>query len=196
MNPLASCLFAFFCLELAAFWWMCYIHADWLYMTVNENIFNNPGLAWQPKNSCIKPKNDTGHVGYTGLYSRICSSKSGKFKESAACRGLVPLHLLRLAYLVQQLQWKLPPEFFSTRAWILPGSLFGWSFLLEQMSIWKLRHEMQVRPRTRCGTPQPLSWGKQSHCLPFPPSFLWYWRTICLTIKKATCPIKSSVYLD
>lgn len=64
------------------------------------------------------------------------------------------------------------------------------------MSIWKLRHETQVSPRTRCSAPQPLSWGSHSHCLPFPPSFLWYWRTICLTIKKTTCPIKSSVYLD
>lgn len=128
MIPLASCLFVVFCLEVAAFWWMCYVHADWLNMTVNENTFNNPGLGWQPKYSCINPKNNRGHVGYTGPCSRICSSKSGKFKESAPPRGLVQSHLPGLACLVLQLQWKLPPVSFSTTAWILPGFLFGWVF--------------------------------------------------------------------
>lgn len=179
MIPLASCLFVVFCLEVAAFWWMCYVHADWLNMTVNENTFNNPGLGWQPKYSCINPKNNRGHVGYTGPCSRICSSKSGKFKESAPPRGLVQSHLPGLACLVLQLQWKLPPVSFLTTAWILPGFLFGWVFFLEQISMWKLRHEMQVSPRARCDAPQPLSWGSQSHCFPLPSNFLWYWRTIC-----------------
>lgn len=60
-------------------------------------------------------------------------------------------------------------------AWV-----FVWlGFFLEQISMWKLRREMQVSPRARCDAPQPLSWGSQSHCFPLPSNFLWYWRTIC-----------------
>lgn len=46
----------FFCLEVTAFWWMCYVRADWLNMAGNENIFSNTGLGCQPKYSWINPE--------------------------------------------------------------------------------------------------------------------------------------------
>lgn len=128
MIPLSSCLLVIF-LSRSCSLLMAMLRTHWLIIyDSNENIFNNPGLGWQPKCSSINPKNDRGHVGYTGPCSRICSSKSIKFKESAAWRGLVQSHPPGLAYLELQLQCKLPAGSFSTRPWILPGFLFCWVF--------------------------------------------------------------------
>lgn len=113
---------------------MCYVHADWLNMMANENIFNNMGLGCQPKHSWINPKNDRGCVSrdvgvmlYPAAGSvvwRLSSSKSQSHH-----RALVQSDLPRVGWFGTTPVMK-TPSWVLLKQSLLSASFFLFSFFL------------------------------------------------------------------
>lgn len=168
---------------------MCYVHADWLNMMVNENIFNNTGLGCQPKYSWINPKNDRERKGYSVPRTRVCSSKSVECKDSVPPKGFSavrPTRVWLLWYytcdedsLLGASQKR--PDFclVGLFVWVVLGffTLTNDSMEIKAWNAGGLKHLLQSWGSP--AQPQPLPWGGQSHWFQFHISFLWYLRSSC-----------------
>lgn len=139
---------------------MCYVHADWLNMTGNENIFSNTGLGCQPKYSWINPKNDGEHKGRKGYAvpcSRVCGSKTAKFKEFHQ-RVLVQSDLPGLGLFGTTLVMKTPSCVFLENSLISDFFVACLGFF--DLSKWQHRNKGMktlVRASSRCGGEAPCS---------------------------------------
>lgn len=144
MIPLASCLFVVFCLEVAAFRWMCYVQAGWSNLTVKANPFDNPGLG----GSHSAPVQTQGRTEDVRVVQGPAAGSL--FKESAAVTSTRVLQLSENSLPAPQQE----PECCLSFCLVGFFSLNKWAF-----ANWGMK--------CRCDAPQPLPWVVP--LLPIPP---------------------------